>query len=206
MAGRAGAFDGEEALCGAHAARALTGRAGLGAGAGLGARTGTDIAGDGGGNADLGVLAAEGFLQRDFHVVAQVRTAFAAAGGAPLAPAAHHLAEDILEDVGEAAGTEALAARTAHAPHATFEGSMAIAVIGSPLLRVLQRLIGLVDFLERRLSLGIARVLVRVILHGELAKSALQLFLVGCLRDAENFVKVTFHTLLMILSRGRPNP
>jgi hypothetical protein len=46
-------------------------------------------------------------------------------------------------------------------------------VVGRPLLRVLQDLVGLVDLLELRLGRGVARVPVRVVLHGELAVGAL---------------------------------
>ena len=88
---------GEEALRRAHAAGAATGRAGLRLGAGLGAGAGAGFAGDRGRDRDLRGLAAIGVLQRDFHVVAQVRAALAPAAAA--APAAH--AEEVVENIGE---------------------------------------------------------------------------------------------------------
>ena len=58
---------------------------------------------------------------------------------------------------------------------------MAEAVIGRALLRVLQRLVGFVDFLELVLAGVVAGIAVRVELHGELAESRLELLLVRAL-------------------------
>ena len=167
MALRAGALDREEALRGAHLAVAAAHRAGDRLGAGLGAGAGAFVAGDRSRHADLRGLAGIGLLQRDLHVVAQIGAALAPAGRAALA-AAHHVAENVLEDVGEAAGREAGRA-VAHA--AVLEGGMAEPVIGGALLRVLQRLVGFVDFLELVLAGVIARIAVGMELHGELAES-----------------------------------
>src|SRR5206468_2520344 len=144
LALRAGALDREEALRGAHLAVAVAHRAGHRLGARLGACPRTFRARDRSRDADLRGLASKSLFQRDFHIVAQVGAALAASGRAALAPA-HHVAENILEDVGEAACAEAL--RTAiHA--ALLEGGVAETVIGRALLRVLQRFVGFVDFLE----------------------------------------------------------
>src|SRR5690606_38089316 len=159
VAGRAGAFDGEEALGGAHAAGALTGGAGLRAGAGLCARAGAEVAGDRGRHADLRRLARIGLFQRDFHIVAKIAAALAPAGRAALASATHHFAKNILEDVREAARAETGAAAT----HATLlEGGVTVTVVGRALLRVLERFVGFVEFLELLLCRGVARILVRV--------------------------------------------
>src|SRR5262249_47454604 len=72
MTGRAGALQGEEALGVANLALAAAGRARLRLGAGLGAVAAAGFAGDRGRNPDLGVLAAIGLLEGEFHVVAQV--------------------------------------------------------------------------------------------------------------------------------------
>ena len=56
---------------------------------------------------------------------------------------------------------------------------MAEAVIGGALLRILQDLVGFVDFLELHLGRMVAAVAVGVKLHGELAEGALQLLLVA---------------------------
>ena len=136
-----------------------------------------------------GGLARIGLLQQDLHVVAQVAAALAAAGRAALPPA-HHLAENVFENVGEAAGAEAALA-TAHA--ALLEGRVTEAVIGGALLRVLQRLVGLADFLELLLGAGVVRVAVRMVLHRQLAKRRLQFLLVGALLQAQRLVVVGFH-------------
>ena len=64
---------------------------------------------------------------------------------------------------------------------ALLEGGVAEAVIGGALVAVLEDLIGLVDFLEADLAVGVAGILVGVELHGELAIGALE---VGVGRDA----------------------
>ncbi|MNE05693.1 hypothetical protein D3C80_982630 [compost metagenome] len=135
MTGRAGALNREEALGSANATRTLTGAAGLGLRAGLGARTGADVAGDRGRNPDLRCLPGKRFFQRNFHVVAKIGAAFAATGRTARTTAAHHLAKDVFENVGEATGTTAETAATAHA--ALFEGCMTVTIIGCALLRIL---------------------------------------------------------------------
>ena len=66
--------------------------------------------------------------------------------------------------------------------HAAFEGRVAEAVIGGALLRVLQHVIGFVDFLEFVLGRLVAGIGIGMILLGELAEGALQLLLVGAFR------------------------
>src|SRR5690606_2084248 len=105
------------------------------------------------------------------------------------AAAAHHVAEYVFEDVGKAAGREAVGA--AHA--ALLEGGVAEAVVGGALLRVLEALIGLVDFLELVLARRVAGVACGMELHGALAESALQFLLVGALLDAQRFVEIGLH-------------
>ncbi len=72
------------------------------------------------------------------------------------------------------------------------EGCVTVAVVGRPLLRVLQRFVGFVDFLELVLGAVIVRILVRMVLHGQLAEGAFQLFFVRRLGDTQRFVKVRF--------------
>ena len=55
---------------------------------------------------------------------------------------------------------------------------MAVTVIGGALLAVFQDLIGLVDFLELHFAAGVARVLVRVPFHRQLAERRLELAVV----------------------------
>ena len=78
----------------------------------------------------------------------------------------------------------------AAAAHAALEGLVAEPVIGRLLLRVLQDVIGLVDFLELGFRRLVARVGVGVKLLGELAIGGFQILLVSRLADAQNFVKV----------------
>jgi hypothetical protein len=69
---------------------------------------------------------------------------------------------------------------------------VAEAVIGGALLRIRERLIRLVEFLEMDFRVLVARVLVRVVFHRELAESGLELRIAGALFDPENFVIVAF--------------
>src|SRR5690606_8656097 len=135
------ALDGEEALGRAGLAVAVAGGAGDGLRAFLAAGAVAGIAGDRGRNADIGLLAVEGFLERDLHVVAKIGAATPRGLATP--SAAHELAEHRVEDVGEVepAPGEALAVPAAHP--AVLEGGMAESVIGRALLLVLEDVVGL---------------------------------------------------------------
>jgi hypothetical protein len=65
-------------------------------------------------------------------------------------------------------------------------------VIGGALVAVLEHVIGLVDFLELVLAFVVARIAIRVVLHGELAVRGLELDLGAGARDAQDFVIVAF--------------
>ena len=93
------------------------------------------------------VLPAIGLLERDLEVVAEVGAALAAAERRPPPP---EVAEELVEDVGE--GGEAGAAPRRRRSRRLLEGLMAEAVVGGALLRVLQDLVGFVDFLELQLG------------------------------------------------------
>ena len=67
---------------------------------------------------------------------------------------------------------------------------MAETVIGRLLLRVLQNVIGFVDFLELVLGRLVARIGIGMKLLGELAVGGLEFLLVGALADAQNLVKI----------------
>src|SRR5690606_6202282 len=182
-AGGAGALHHEEALGCPHLAHALAGGAGFRLGARFRAGAVARLARHGGGNGDGLRPPAVGVFQRDFEIVAQVGAAHRAGAVAAPAAAAHEFIEDVLENVGEAAAAEvvrpaaeAAAAKTA----AAAERGLAVAIIGGPLLRVLQHVVGFADFLEPGFRRRIARVAVGVILHGQLAVSRLE-GLVVCL-------------------------
>src|SRR5690606_8000353 len=141
-------------------------------------------------NPDLRILAGEGFLERDLHIVAKIGAALAPRAAA--APAAH--AEQVFEDIGESRGeigAEAVSAATA----ALLEGSMAEAIIGGTLVAVLEHFIGFVEFAEFVLAFGVTRIAIRVMLHGELAERGLQLDFRAGARDTEHLVIVALrHT------------
>src|SRR5665647_3412545 len=101
LARGAGALEREEALRMADLAGAAAGGAGLRLAAGLGAGARADFAGDRRRNANLGVLALEGFLEGDFHIVAQVRAALAAGTAAAATAAAATHPEQVFENVRE---------------------------------------------------------------------------------------------------------
>ena len=67
------------------------------------------------------------------------------------------------------------------AAHAVLECGMAETVIGGALVRVLEDLVGLVDFLEAMLGVLIAGIAVRMTLHRQLAEGG---FDVGIARGA----------------------
>src|SRR6185437_6798757 len=184
LAARAGALQREEALGLPHTACAAAHRAGLRLGASLGAGARAGFAGDGDRNFDLRGLALECLFQGDFHVVAQISAALAAA---PRALAGH--AEQVLENVGERGGEAGAEARMA-ATHAAalLKGGMSEAVIGGALVAVLENLVGLVDFLELDFACLVARIAIRMPLHRELAKCRLQLGLVRVAVDFKGFV------------------
>ena len=122
----------------------------------------------------------------NLHVEAQVRTALGALPAATAAPAAAH-AEQVFEDIGEGMGeisAEALPA--AHA--ALLEGGMAETVIGGALVAVLEHVVGLVELFELVFALVIARIAVRVMLHGELAERGLEVGVAGLARNTQDFV------------------
>src|SRR4051812_19228909 len=89
---------------------------------------------------------------------------------------------------------------------------MAVPVIAGPLLIVLQDVISLADFLEFLLGRLVARIAVRVIIHGQLAVCPLQLVGIGRSRHAEYFVKVPLRHLSTDIrpklgcTGGRPRP
>src|SRR5690606_760086 len=168
---RTGALDGKEALrrtdpagTAAHAAR--DGRR-----AWTGAASRAFVTLHCGWHPNLGRLAGEAFLERDFHIVAQVSPALAAIRLAAMPPA-HHLTENIFENIGKTAAAKPAIEAAAHA--SLFEGSVAETVISSTLLRVLERVVSFADFLELALGFRIARISIGMILHRQTTICAFQ--------------------------------
>ncbi|GAB7545643.1 hypothetical protein CS8_053260 [Cupriavidus sp. 8B] len=186
----------EEALRHAYLARAMAGRAGFDAGAGLGAIAVAMLALVPVGHADLRIVAVGGLLQRDFHAVAQVGAAvhLRAAATASAASLAALLAKNIAEDVAEGFGETAvpLAAAAEAARHVGVDAGMAVLVVGGLLLGVREHLVGLFDLLELLFGILAVRIAVRVVLHRQLAIGLLDLVIAGVLAHPEHFVKVTF--------------
>src|SRR5579872_4666644 len=181
LAGGTGSLQGEEALRVPNSSRATTHAAGLRLGAGLRADPGTGLAGHRHRNLDLRRLALKSFFERDFHIVAQIGAALAAAAR----PLSGH-AEQVLENIGEGGGESG--AKTGGAATAMLEGGMAEAVIGSALFAVFQDFVGFVDFFESEFAGGISRILVRMPFHRELAKGRLEFRFVCVSVDFKGFV------------------
>ena len=87
---------------------------------------------------------------------------------------------------------------------------MAEAIIGRLLLRVLQDIIGFVDFLELVLGRLVARIGIGMKLLGELAKGALQLALIGAFVNAQDLIIVAFGhadpSAQLFLTQVSPSP
>ena len=76
----------------------------------------------------------------------------------------------------------------AHA--AVLEGGMTEPVVGGALVAVLEDVVGLVEFLELVFAVGVARIAIRVMLHGEFAERGLEFGVPAGARYAEDFVIV----------------
>src|SRR5258706_1608058 len=184
-------FDGEETLARAPLAMAGTSGAAVALGAGLRAAAAAMLAGDGRRHTDLCALALIGVLERDLHIVAQIAAAVLPLAAAPAA--AHELAEQIIEHIGERGG-EIESLRTASA-EPVLEGGMPEAFIGGTLVRVLQDLIGFADFLELVLCRMIAGIAIGMAFHRQLAIGAFQFLGCAAVRDPEDLVIITLtHT------------
>ncbi len=79
---------------------------------------------------------------------------------------------------------------------------MAKTVIGRALLGILQELVSLVDLLELAFGISVVRILVRMVFHGKLAESALELFLVGAARHTKRFIEVWLGHCIRYLFSG----
>ena len=143
-----------------------------------------------------------GFLEGDLEIVAQIRTATRSAtalataeeffenSSSPTTAAA--LAKDLAENIERIVKSAAGTGTTSRGWAALLKRGMTVAIISSALLRILQRLVSLGNFLEIFLGLLVARILVRVKLHGLLAIGFLQFFLGDGLRYSEQFVIIFF--------------
>src|SRR4029077_21149356 len=80
--------------------------------------------------------------------------------------------KNALEDVGERRSEIGTEAGTAHP--AVLASRMPEAVIGSAFVAVLEHVVGLVEFFETMLAVLIARIAIRMMLHGKLAEGRLE--------------------------------
>ena len=82
---------------------------------------------------------------------------------------------------------------------------MAKAIIGGAFVAVLEHVIGLVDFLETVLAIFIARIAIRVMLHGELAECCLEFDLGAATGYPKDFVVVALGHSGSALNFPRPD-
>src|ERR1700749_3509931 len=165
MAGGAGALDGEKALLCANASMSAAGLAGHGLRTGARPCACAGFAGYRSRHADRSRLAVKRLLERDLEIIAKVGAALPASG-LTSAPPAHHVPEQIVEDIGHRSGKA-----VAHA--ALVKSGVTIAIVSRPLLCVRQVLIGFVEFLKPRLGLLVAGMPVGMTLHRRLAEGGL---------------------------------
>ena len=165
-------------------------RAGGAAGA-LAVRTLLDAA-----DVDLLLAAERRLFKGDVQAHAQV---FAPARAAALGlPAAEAAAENIAEDIPEAAAenvakaAEAAETGAAGAAGGRVERRMAELVILRALVGIGQHLVGLVDLLEALLAFLIARMQVRVVGLGQLAVGFFDLVLGCAFFNTEHFIIISF--------------
>jgi hypothetical protein len=78
---------------------------------------------------------------------------------------------------------------------AILEGGVAVTVIGCPLLRILQHVIGVTDRLELRFRFLAPRIAVRMAFHRQAAIGGLDRLLVRAPLDLEQLVKIYFSHL-----------
>ena len=197
LAGGAGSLDGEKALAGPHLAEALAGRASDGAGARFRAGAAAGFAGHRGGDADLRGLAGERVAKRNFHVVFEIGAALLGAASAAAA-ASHELAEQVVEYLRHR-GREVVAEPVARAigSHRSIESGVAELIVSRAFLRVLQRLVSLVDLFEIDFGCGVSRILIGMKLFREPPESAFD-FVIGCaLFQAEHFIVIALHGLFL---------
>ena len=102
---------------------------------------------------------------------------------------AEHLVEDVGESRREAAPEPGVGVG---AGGALLEGGVAETVVGGPLLVVAEGLVGLGYILEFLFRRGVPGIVVRVVLHGQLAVGLLDRLAAGLPVDPEEGVKILF--------------
>ena len=150
---------------------------------------------------DLSLAAVGGFFKLDLQIVTQICTALRARGIAPLT-AAEELLKDIFDATTTAAAAECFAehlerimesaAAPVARPATRVKGVVPVLVVSRALLRIAQRLVSFADLLELLLRRLVTGVFVRMILHGHLAISLLDLVFAGSLLSFQDLVVIAF--------------
>ncbi|STR66343.1 Uncharacterised protein [Klebsiella michiganensis] len=159
---RTGLLNGEETLAHLDLARTVTGWASLRLATRFGSAAVANVALFQSRDTDLFGYAANGFFERQIHVIAQVRAARCALA---TASAAKDITENIAKDIAEIRAATKTTAAAAHA--ALLKCGVTVLIVGCTLLGIGQDFIRFFDFFEFSFSLFITLVTVRVILHGQ---------------------------------------
>jgi hypothetical protein len=126
---------------------------------------------------DAFFYAESSFFELDGQIFAQIRAALNPAAAASAASEDVAKTEELAEDFAQVLEWRSLEtrARTGRGAHS----GMTVAVIERALLGISQHRVGFGDFLEAFFRIRIVRIPIGMVLHGELAISALQ-FLIAC--------------------------
>ncbi len=165
-------------------------RADLRRGSGLRARAGAVAAGGLDLDGDLGLDPLQRVLEGEVDLNLEVGAALGARALLRRSPPA---AEDPAEEVTEVGCVEValeIEATAAARVEALAPGRRAELVVGLALLRIREDVVGRLDLLEALFGRRVARILVRVVLAGELAVRLLDLVSRGSLGDAEGGVQI----------------
>ena len=174
-------LDREKSLLHSYLAVAVAGRARSRRSARLGAAAMADSANFHCGNADFGFSSACRLFQRDFQVIAQIRTAINVGMSAACT---EYIAKYIAKCVSKSLGT-----RTGHAGIHT---GMTVLVVCRTFLRIGKYFVGFFGFLEMVFRFWIIRVAVRMMLHRQLAVGFLDFVFAGVAVNAQHFIVVAF--------------
>src|SRR5919106_38232 len=149
------------------------------------------------GDRHLGAL--DGLLERELHLGLEI-PATSGLGGGLATTAVEDAREDVAEIGREATCARAAGGSTAERAAAAEPGEHTPGVVLLALLRVGQRVVGLLHLLEALLGPRVVLVAVRVVLAGELPIRLLDLVLRGLLRDSEGLVVVVVRHRRLLLA------
>src|SRR5215472_423987 len=139
---------------------------------------------------DFSLFAECRFFKGQRHIAASIAAALRpAASAASTHIHAEKVAEEVAEniaEVGEVRGIESAETST------TVDRRVTVLVIAGALVGIHENAISLSAFLELLFRLSVSRIAVRMVLHGQLAVSALDLLLRGRAGYAQNFVVISF--------------